>query len=234
MDRNVEEQLFDSFLEAAGRTSSGMQVTEELARNLTDPRTNAVSMTEALSNASTPEPPGATAFGASASYVGSSAHSEPIGTSDGGGVSVGSMASTFLEGGLGIVPLITGLMGLFSGESGQPPPLAKYEMPSSIAFTSAESGRGLSAADFDQMGAPRVLGGAGDILAGADYTGGNSNGVAGSGVSGTASSAASTPITVNVQTMDARSFLDNSDQIAQAVRGEMLNLSSINDMVNEL
>jgi len=41
-------------------------------------------------------------------------------------------------------------------------------------------------------------------------------------------------ITVQVQTMDARSFLDNSDQIAQAVRGAMLNLSAINDVVNEL
>jgi hypothetical protein len=34
--------------------------------------------------------------------------------------------------------------------------------------------------------------------------------------------------------MDAQSFLDNSEQIARAVRGAMLNLGSINDVVNEL
>ena len=41
-------------------------------------------------------------------------------------------------------------------------------------------------------------------------------------------------ITVNVQAMDARSFLDRSNDIALAVRDAMLNLNSINDVVNEL
>jgi hypothetical protein len=41
-------------------------------------------------------------------------------------------------------------------------------------------------------------------------------------------------ITVNVQAMDARSFLDRSGDIAAAVREAMLNLNSINDVVNEL
>ena len=41
-------------------------------------------------------------------------------------------------------------------------------------------------------------------------------------------------ITVNVQAMDARSFLDRSSDIALAVRDAMLNLNSINDVVNEL
>jgi hypothetical protein len=34
--------------------------------------------------------------------------------------------------------------------------------------------------------------------------------------------------------MDAQSFLDRSSDIAQAVRSAMLNMSSINDVVNEL
>jgi hypothetical protein len=34
--------------------------------------------------------------------------------------------------------------------------------------------------------------------------------------------------------MDSQSFLDRSQDIAQAVRQAMLNLSSINDVVNEL
>src|ERR1019366_1421830 len=41
-------------------------------------------------------------------------------------------------------------------------------------------------------------------------------------------------ITVNVQAMDARSFLDRSNDIAAAVRDAMLNMNSINDVVNEL
>ena len=41
-------------------------------------------------------------------------------------------------------------------------------------------------------------------------------------------------ITVNVQAMDARSFLDRSSDIAAAVRDAMLNLNSINDVVNDL
>jgi hypothetical protein len=34
--------------------------------------------------------------------------------------------------------------------------------------------------------------------------------------------------------MDSRSFLDHSSEIAQAVRDAMLNLNSINDVVNDL
>ena len=41
-------------------------------------------------------------------------------------------------------------------------------------------------------------------------------------------------ITVNVQAMDARSFMDRSSDIALAVRDAMLNLNAINDVVNEL
>jgi hypothetical protein len=41
-------------------------------------------------------------------------------------------------------------------------------------------------------------------------------------------------ITVNVQAMDSQSFLDHSNEIAQAVRAAMLNSNSINDVVNNL
>ncbi len=42
------------------------------------------------------------------------------------------------------------------------------------------------------------------------------------------------PITINVQAIDSRSFLDHSDSIARAVREAMLNTHSINDVVNDL
>ena len=41
-------------------------------------------------------------------------------------------------------------------------------------------------------------------------------------------------ITIQVQTMDSRSFLDNSDRIAQAVREAMLNSHAINDVIGEM
>jgi hypothetical protein len=225
MDSNSEEQMLSRFLEAAGSQpgSGGLSGMVEQLSALTG---DAGSMTQSG------EPQAATGnlFGDSASYVGASAHGEPIASSS-TGVSSGSLATTFLESGLGVVPLITGLMGLFGGGSSEPAPLEKYEMPSAISFTSADTTNGLAAADFDQMGSPRLLSGVGDPQAGAGSSSGSTV-MSGNSSGGAASAAA--PITVNVQTMDARSFLDNSDQIAQAVRGAMLNLSSINDIVSEL
>jgi hypothetical protein len=149
---------------------------------------------------------------------------------DDGGPSAGSIATTLLEGGFGIVPLITGLMGLFGGGSDAPPALQKYVMPSAISFESADTGSGLSAADFDQTGAPRLYSSAADA---SSDSGGSDGGSAGA-APGAGGGAAGPQITVNVQAMDAQSFMDYSSQIAQAVRGAMLNLSSLNDVVNEL
>lgn len=148
--------------------------------------------------------------------------------SNSGGVSAGSIATTFLEGGFGIVPLITGLLGLFGGGSDTPPALEKYVIPSAISFESADTGGGLTASDFDQTGAPRSYSPVVDASNGPTGSGAGSQG-------GTpAASAGTSQITVNVQAMDAQSFMDYSTQIAQAVRGAMLNLSSLNDVVNEL
>ena len=62
------------------------------------------------------------------------------------------------------------------------------------------------------------------------------SGTAAPGSSGgsAASGAGAAQITVNVQAMDSQSFLDHSNEIAQAVRAAMLNSNSINDVVNNL
>lgn len=132
------------------------------------------------------------------------------------GPDAGSIATTVLESGFGLVPLVAGLVGLFTGGSDAPPPLEKYLMPSAISFASADVGRGLAAVDFDQMGAPRVYGAAVPPAAAPQ------------------NAPVAPQVTVNVQAIDAQSFLDYSSQIAQAVRGAMLNLSSLNDVVSEL
>jgi hypothetical protein len=41
-------------------------------------------------------------------------------------------------------------------------------------------------------------------------------------------------ITIHVQAMDSRSFMDNSDQIARAVREAMLNSHPLNDVIGEM
>ncbi len=148
------------------------------------------------------------------------------GSSSSSGSSALSFASKAFESGLGLVPLVTGLMGLFGGGSSAPPPLTKYVMPQRLNFTGADTGSGIGEANYDQMGVPRASGAAID----------NTNGGAGTAATG-GSGPASAPapqINVTVQAMDAQSFMDHSNDIAQAVRQAMLNLSSINDVVNEL
>jgi hypothetical protein len=146
---------------------------------------------------------------------------------DGGGVGGGSVggtiesiASTVLKSGFGMVPLVGELLGLFGGGGSPPPPaLVKYAMPAKLAFEGADTQSGLSNADYDQRGMPRA------------YT---ATPATGSDTTTTSGGGAAPQITVNVQAMDARSFLDRSSDIAAAVRDAMLNLSSINDVVNDL
>jgi hypothetical protein len=138
-------------------------------------------------------------------------------TSQDSGVSVGSIASTVLKSGFGLAPLISGLVGLFSGGGADTPaPLVKYALPTAIDFQAAQSNGQVTALDYDQTGMARTY---------AERAGGGarSNG-----------NGAGQQITVNVQAMDARSFLDRSNDIALAVRDAMLNMNAINDVVNEL
>jgi len=133
-----------------------------------------------------------------------------------GGASALSIASTVLESGLGIVPLIGGLVGLFGGGgSSAEQPLTKYALPDPVSFQGAETGGGIGLAGSDLMGLQRP----------ADVSSSGSD---------TPSAGSGQQITVQVQAMDARSFMDRSSDIAAAVRDAMLNLNSINDVVTNL
>lgn len=128
---------------------------------------------------------------------------------------LGTVAKSVGENALGAVPLIRGIISLFTGGDDSPAPskLTKYLLPPSIQFDAASTPSGVRNVDYGQASDPRPFGG-----------------VAG----GPQASPASAQITVNVQAMDARSFLDRSSDIAAAVREAMLNSSSINDVVSEL
>jgi hypothetical protein len=161
------------------------------------------------------------------------------GSSGGGGSTFDSIASTVLKSGFGLIPLIGGLLGLFGGGDSSTPALQKYTMPGTIGYEGADTGSGISAMDFDQMGMPRTYsdssGGSssGGTSSGSSSSGGTSSGSTSSGAS-SSGGAPAPQVTVSVQAMDARSFLDRSSDIAAAVRDAMLNLNSINDVVNEL
>jgi hypothetical protein len=170
-------------------------------------------------------------------------------TSTGSGSIGGSVASTVLKSGFGLAPLISGLVGLFSGGSVEAPaPLVKYALPAAIDFQAAESRGRVTSLEYDQMGMPRSYadaaqgGGArinvnGRATGLEDYQPGMPQRYAEAAASGggrATASGAAPQITVNVQAMDARSFMDRSNDIALAVRDAMLNLNAINDVVNEL
>jgi len=148
--------------------------------------------------------------------------------SNSGGSTAGTVATTMLEAQLGLPILIAGLMKAFGGGgSSTPAPLVKYAMPAAVDFQAVESQGQVSGLDYDQTGTPRSYAAAGTSASASGGTsGGTSGGRSGSGVA--------PQITFNVQAMDARSFMDRSGDIAAAVRDAMLNLNSINDVVNDL
>jgi hypothetical protein len=131
-----------------------------------------------------------------------------------------------------MVPLVVGLLGLFEGGGTAAPTLEKYAMPERQYFEGADTGSDVSDADYDQMGMPRTYSSAAPAGTGTQTSGTASPGSTSSGSAASGGGAAQ--ITVNVQAMDSQSFLDHSNEIAQAVRAAMLNSSSINDVVNNL
>ena len=118
-----------------------------------------------------------------------------------------STASQFLGGGGSLMPLVSLFSGLFGGgQSQQPASLVPFSLPPSLNMESTTNNQ--------------------DVVWG-------ENGLPRSAASGGGASAAA-QITVQVQAMDSQSFLDHSDDIAQAVRQAMLNMNSINDVVANL
>jgi hypothetical protein len=121
---------------------------------------------------------------------------------------LGSTVAKVFISGLGIAPLISGLVSLFGGggDSKIPPPLNEYTAPDVLHFE-------------------------GDVYRGAnvtDWSGSDATAV------GAPASPAPQQITVQVNAMDSQSFLDHSQDIARAVRQAMLNSNSLNDVVSDL
>ncbi|MEO8100788.1 MAG: hypothetical protein ABI811_24035 [Acidobacteriota bacterium] len=127
-----------------------------------------------------------------------------------GGISegLGSVGKTLFGSlGMGLGPLISGVLQLFGGGGGGEgfAPLVKFELPEArnvnAGVGAAGSQGGAFAVDYGQGGAPRPVTGP--------------------------------QITVNVSAMDSQSFLDRRGDIALAVRQAMLESSVLSDVVRE-
>lgn len=129
--------------------------------------------------------------------------------------STGRALAGFLGSGAGLAPAVKALAGLFSGRShDEPPALVKYIAPPPIRFEAGNKPGGLSGISYGQGENPRLTEGQTGSSAGP--------------------AAYSPQVTIRVQAMDSRSFMDHSDDIARAVREAMLNMHSMNDVVNDL
>ena len=119
--------------------------------------------------------------------------------------------SGFFGGGLGLLPLVGGLAKIFGSGNDLPEPasnLASFVPPSALRV-SAGFLDGVArefAVDTQQGGAVRAV---------------------------TQPVTATTQITVQVNAMDSKSFLDHSDDIAKAVRQAMLESTVLNDVIRE-
>ena len=131
----------------------------------------------------------------------------------GGPSALGSAMSSFgggtgslLSGGGLLSPIISGILSLFgSDDHSTPPPLTKFAMPAAI--------------DMEATGGQAT----GGQLAGSDH-----------GADGLPRAQTTSNVTVQVNAMDSRSFLDRSNDIATAVRQAILSSHSNNEVLSEL
>jgi hypothetical protein len=127
--------------------------------------------------------------------------------------SIGKAASSFLSGGLGMIPIVAAVRSLFGGSESETATPVKYTAPAPIQIETS-----------------------GKLNWGSQNGSDSSASYAGAGASepaGNAAAASAPQITIQVQAMDSRSFMDHSGDIARAVREAMLNMHSLNDVIND-
>ena len=139
--------------------------------------------------------------------------SQNTATKGSGGSSIastaGSLASNLLGGGLS--PIISGLMSLFGGGGGKttPSPLIRFELPAPVQYqaglSSGPGGTPVQPVEYGQGGQARTM-----------------------------QASPAPQVNIQVNAMDSRSFLDHSEEIAQAVKAAMLNSNSLNDVIADL
>jgi hypothetical protein len=131
-------------------------------------------------------------------------------SSKGSGSSVasqaGSAAESLFGGALSLSPIISGLLSLFGGGSSAPSTqIAPFMLPTPVQYqagVSGSPGSPVTPVSYGAGGQPRSQ-----------------------------STAAPTQVTVQVNAMDSQSFLDHSDDIANAVKAALLNSNALGDVI---
>ena len=120
-----------------------------------------------------------------------------------------SKAAPDVATGLGISPLISGLIGLFRGRSKETEePLLHHQAPAAVQVEAALTPNGrLAPVTYGAYNLPKPQ----------SYQ-----------------PVAPQSITIQVQTLDSKSFSDHSAEIARAVKDAMLNSHSLNDVISEV
>ncbi len=216
-------------------TDTIQQATEQIQALKDVTQTNADSIaanTDALTDSSQSSPSVGGRIGDSVGQAASSLLSGGglLGGSSGG--LGGLLGGGLLGGGLGA--LFSGISSLFGGGPSQPAPLTQYLPPDKQDFNLADTNGQVTDSVNDSYGQPRAASFTELALSGLQPATQSANSASNGVPSGSAPSAQSTQVTVQVQAMDSQSFLDRSGDIAQAVRQAMLNMHSINDVVNDL
>ena len=204
MANNSQDTILAAFDHASGNPSTGSSQSGNLGGGLLP--TAEQSLTDALAQATQAISGQTQALGANTDALAQNSTGRGGSSAAATAGNVLNTASEVLGGGLSLLPLVSLFSGLFGGGQRQEPaPLTQFALPPTLDMETTTSNQSVS---WGENGLPRTAG-------------------------GTASSAPS-QVTVQVQAMDSQSFLDHSEEIAQAVRQAMLNMSSINDVVNSL
>jgi len=217
MSSNSQNAILDAFNQAAGSTASATAPSGALdplssssVQGLQDALTQATQVINAEAQATT----------ANTDALAQNTQAKSAGSGSGGVTDVMNTVGSLLGGGLSLMPIVSLFTSLFGGgQSQEPAPLTPYSLPASLNLETTSNYQNVVWGDNDL---PRPEG--------APATGPGSGGQATApGLGG-----AAPQITVQVQAIDSQSFLDHSDEIAQAVRRAMLNMNSLNDVVTDL
>lgn len=138
----------------------------------------------------------------------------------------GQWHNNLLSNAFGLAPLVRGLLGLFHrNDASKAPQLTRFSLPAPLRTEAAMSSGKLSV-NIDRGMGDRIRPlGLPDSSASIEKLGGTAI---------PAMSTAVNNITVQVNAIDSRSFLDHSEDIARAVRDAMLHSHALNDVVNDL